>query len=134
MSGEEVVKEFRELGSYIFTNEKIYVISVKPGEKTFIGESFKGIQSKVYYIKPNAEQKDFANIGRAIAIDLDKQETILIEEKLKSQENVLLVRREIPHDICKILGLDKAERAITVDFRLNKEGYFVYGYESIIIK
>jgi hypothetical protein len=124
---------------------KINIILCEAGMTEYNGIEFKGICSHVYDI--TIENID--EIKKKINQDLDNAEQKEIEEKLKTQETVTLVRRKIGDEIIRLMGMEKDSYRIfsptgeTSQYIPNKKtgkGEMkpiqiakTFGYESIIV-
>jgi hypothetical protein len=117
--------------------DNVKIILCEAGMTEYNGIEFQGICSGVYDVtETNTEE-----VKRKINADLDNQEKALIEQKLKTQEVVTLVRRKISDEIIKIMGMEKnSYRVFSPTGEVHKtalgeeiKSFLTFGYESIIV-
>jgi hypothetical protein len=90
---------------------------------------FKGIQSKLHYVKFDAI--NFDELIEEINRELTEQENILLGEKST------LIRRMFNEEICNIYGTEKSVRLISVMPNMMADpskGYPCFGYAAIAVK
>lgn len=120
-------------------NDVIY-ITVPAGTTEYGGEKFKGLNSDLQYVAINSINleylpgTDLEAIKKELLHNLKVKEQEEIEKLLKTQDQVRVVKREILEELQKSgMCIDKY-RILIINPIPTKNGYTVYGYESIIIK